>query len=237
MQLKSLGLLHAVRNLFPDDVSICCKEITDSHETLFPEELNFVLKAVPKRKREFIAGRNCAHEAIKELGLARTPILVGADREPIWPIKIAGSITHDGGYCIAVIAKKCHIAHLGVDMTMREALDDDVARLICTPREIKRIKALRSTDHELDPYKLTFSVKESIYKCLFPLVKEVFDFQEVEICLQPSLFEPQAANGKASVSVEFLSDRLHFARNLDLNIRLCVYGPYIVTSAWIAGTV
>ena len=71
---------------------------------LRPEERAYVESAVPRRVREFAAGRQCARLALRELGGPDEAIPVGLSRQPKWPPGIVGSITHTVGYCLAVVA-------------------------------------------------------------------------------------------------------------------------------------
>ena len=50
-----------------------------------------------KRLKEFSVGRKCARNALSHLGFNDPPILIGTNREPIWPKNICGSITHCRG--------------------------------------------------------------------------------------------------------------------------------------------
>src|SRR4051812_2128234 len=65
-------------------------------EPLFSEELEVVSRAVAKRKREFALGRMCAHRALSALGVPACGLPMAADRSPVWPSGIVGSITHSG---------------------------------------------------------------------------------------------------------------------------------------------
>src|SRR5215469_3139377 len=68
---------------------------------LAPEEAAHVARAVPKRVGEFAAGRACARRALEQLGVPDFVLRVGPHREPIWPVGMAGSITHTAGFCAA----------------------------------------------------------------------------------------------------------------------------------------
>ena len=48
---------------------------------LLPEEEAFVANVVPKRRREFTAGRICARKALEVLGVRNFPVLRGKDRQ------------------------------------------------------------------------------------------------------------------------------------------------------------
>ncbi|WP_435608680.1 4'-phosphopantetheinyl transferase family protein [Pseudomonas knackmussii] len=136
-------------------------------------------RAVAKRRAEFLAGRLCARASIGQLqNMAVAPGLA-ADRSPIWPAGLCGSITHGDGWAAAVVAPRSQWQGLGLDV---ESLLDDAraTRLVeelLTPAERER----------LDPallgftVTLTFSLKESLFKALYPLVGKRFYFEHAEL--------------------------------------------------------
>src|SRR5450631_1635810 len=75
-------------------------------ELLLPEEAAGLGRAVPERQQEFAAGRLCARRALEELGFAGFALLAQADRQPLWPAQIVGSITHTNGLCAAVVGRR-----------------------------------------------------------------------------------------------------------------------------------
>src|SRR5690606_17543759 len=52
------------------------------------------LKALNKRQTEFLAGRICAHEALRRLTGAPLILPVAEDRSRCWPAGVVCSITH-----------------------------------------------------------------------------------------------------------------------------------------------
>ncbi|QYZ65451.1 MAG: 4'-phosphopantetheinyl transferase superfamily protein [Gammaproteobacteria bacterium (ex Lamellibrachia satsuma)] len=142
------------------------------------KEEALIAGSVHKRRREFRAGRHCAHQALKCLGLEVTPLLRGERREPIWPQGYLGSISHCDGYALAACALQGDIVGIGIDVEPLSPLKRDVEQLIHTERERRFMQA----NPEI-PERLIFSAKESLYKCYYPLVKQFFDFQEVELAI------------------------------------------------------
>lgn len=149
--------------------------------------------AVQKRKAEFIAGRYCARAALAQLdGCACTANRglttgIGANREPLWPHGIVGSITHTHGYASAMVAYRNKVRALGVDSEawIEPKSADNVSEYILTPRERKSEQMLL-LDSQLHYLTLVFSAKESLFKCLFPLVNRFFDFHSAIITPRPS---------------------------------------------------
>jgi 4'-phosphopantetheinyl transferase EntD len=190
-----------------------------------PEEAAFVRNAVAKRKREFAAGRNCARRALLILGVEPGPVLVGSHREPIWPPGVVGSLTHCGAYCAAAVAREEQFVGLGVDAEASDSLDPKLISMVCTPGEVEWVKNHEAPPHG-DWHKVIFSAKESVYKCIFPLVRRVLEHHEVEIRLDRSSHR---------FSVQLLFESHDVLRGLaPLRGRYAIGYEYIVTGVSIA---
>lgn len=147
---------------------------------LYPEELDCIGNAVPKRRREFTAGRLCAREVLKRLGIDAFPLLVGPERVPLWPPNIVGSISHCNNLCVVAATADKGIAGLGLDVEEVEPLEASVKDLVCTENE-KQWIAHTPTPGGSDWAKIIFSAKESLYKSLFPLTQIHLDFMDVQV--------------------------------------------------------
>lgn len=162
------------------------KATPDMYSNLgLPEEEQQIHKAVSKRQREFRAGRNSARAAIKKLApdntrLAHAAILIGKAREPLFPSSISGSISHTDSICLAACALKNEVASLGIDVENNTPLASHLFSAIYTQGE----KALIEGSNSL-PDTLVFSIKESLFKCLYPFVQVYFDFLDAQITLLP----------------------------------------------------
>ena len=213
----------AITKILPAEVYVCCKLINDDNGELFDVEMEFIKNAVEKRVMEFTAGRIAVRNILEKIGYKNFPILQGKLREPVWPSELSGSITHDGDYCIVAISYKSKVSLLGIDLTTDKKLDRDLVNLICTEDEIIFIESRDAQFKNIDIYKLIFSIKESIYKCLFPLVGEIFDFHDVCVFIQPS---------EGSVSIKLKDISVFDNLDINLNITYCLIGDYIFTVAW-----
>ncbi|RRV16013.1 4'-phosphopantetheinyl transferase family protein [Pseudomonas saudiphocaensis] len=139
-------------------------------------------QAVSKRQTEFLAGRLCAHEALRRAtGVASIPA-VGEDRAPCWPAGVVGSITHGAGWAAAVAARAEQWRGLGLDVErlLASTRADRLAGEILTPRELESYGDLDDSQRAT-LVTLTFSIKESLFKALYPLVNKRFYFQEAEV--------------------------------------------------------
>ncbi|MBK3867715.1 4'-phosphopantetheinyl transferase superfamily protein [Pseudomonas stutzeri] len=141
-----------------------------------------VPKGIGKRQTEFLAGRLCACEALHRLTGMRFVPTVGEDRAPQWPVGVVGSITHGAGWAGVVVARQTNWRGLGLDIERMLAAGraDRLASEILTSRELA-IHAPQGDSERAELVTRTFSLKESLFKALYPLVKRRFYFQDAEV--------------------------------------------------------
>lgn len=158
-------------------------------------ELPSALKgAVDKRRADFLAGRACVLELYKTQNVT-LPLPVYIERSgPLWPEGWVGSISHtwlgDEGIAAAVLAPQEKAFALGHDL---EGLisEETLARI----RKSILFSGEEWCQSPLD-MTLAFSLKESIYKALNPLLNRFIGFDEVAILQRESgvlEFEPRGA--------------------------------------------
>lgn len=170
---------------WPDDSSDChCLTLRYSPDdetgaNITPALPAQLLRAGPKRKAEFLAGRKCAAEAIRRLtGRAFFPGM-GEDRAPIWPEGVVGAISHSSDRAIALAGSGSRFLGIGIDIEKRLTEEEarDIASQALTAHE------LHSLGNIVDPFMtgLIFSAKESLFKALYPTVKRLFFFEAAEL--------------------------------------------------------
>lgn len=169
--------------LLPANVA-AAERFGDFSGTLLKEEREALGSAVPVRQMEFAAGRSCAREALQILGAPEHPILRGANREPIWPEGVVGSITHCRGYCAAAVAYADRVPTLGIDAEIDEPLPDGVLPLIARKEEADGLLVCGSA-FQRNWDRLLFSAKESTYKAWYPITDRWLDFDEVRVDINP----------------------------------------------------
>lgn len=159
--------------------------------TFNPERLNAAdfgrcaiepVRGVAKRQAEYLAGRLCAREALRRVtGTAAVPAC-GEDRAPQWPAGALGSITHGSGWAGAVVGNSADWRGLGLDIEqiMPASRAERLVGEILTPAELFRLEALPS-EQRAQRISLTFSLKESLFKALYPQVLRHFYFQDAEL--------------------------------------------------------
>jgi len=136
-----------------------------------------------KRRAEFLAGRICAQQAL--LCLTGTPYMPqqGSGRLPAWPQGFVGSISHSKGLAAAVVAHRSVYRSLGMDLEQTladEDCTDELIHSVLTPAEQAHLAVLHTLARG-EKLTLAFSIKESIFKALYPLVHTYFGFKDVEL--------------------------------------------------------
>jgi 4'-phosphopantetheinyl transferase EntD len=148
---------------------------------LFPEETSLIARAVEKRRREFMTGRACARNALRQLGIAPVAILKGARGEPLWPLGIVGSITHCQGYRASAVALASNVISIGIDADEDAPLAEGLLERIAFGPELE----LAGRDDPASLDQLLFCAKEAVYKAWFPLTRRSLGFKDVEVTIDP----------------------------------------------------
>lgn len=151
---------------------------------LLPEEEAIVAGASSRRRREFATGRYCAHQALAKLGVTGKPVLTGANREPLWPAGIVGSITHCPGYWAAAVARDDEYASIGIDAEPNLPLPARVLEVIALPQEVARLPALAAAGPRVCWDRLLFCAKESVFKAWFPVTGRWLGFSDADVVIE-----------------------------------------------------
>ena len=98
---------------------------------------------------------------------------------PVWPDGVVGSITHTQAAAVAAIASTSRFRALGIDLQEIREIRADFCERIGNAEEAAWCKSVP----ELQPTRTLslFSGKESIYKALYPFVREYFGFSAAEL--------------------------------------------------------
>jgi len=184
-------------DLLPPDFAVEWGDPRQPSPPLFPEEQALVASAVEKRRLEFARGRHCARAALRRLGVADAPLLTGAQREPLWPAGVVGSITHTSGICLAAVARAEHYAGVGIDVEPAAPLELGLAQRIAREAEMNALGSMPP----LLAARLVFSAKEAFYKCQFYSSRQFLDFDAVAVKLE----------ARGEFSVKLLVDAAPFA--------------------------
>jgi len=188
--------MSLLRSLLPQFVS--CEEAFEdiAGAQLYPEEEPLVARAVGKRRREFTTTRHLARLALARHGHGDGPLLTGPGREPLWPSRVVGSLTHCDGYRGAAVAHRTSVASVGIDAEPHAPLPPDVVRQVVLPQERAAWSGL-SPDVAWD--RLLFSAKESVYKAWYPLTGRWLGFEDAVLRLQPTSSDALAGEFEATL--------------------------------------
>ncbi|MCB9744501.1 MAG: 4'-phosphopantetheinyl transferase superfamily protein [Alphaproteobacteria bacterium] len=150
-----------------------------------------VLNQLPEAEREhaltlggyrqvsFVGGRLALHRAVRVMGRRSGPVLPGHGGMPQLPEGVAGSITHKRTLAVALAARECHGA-LGVDLEDLHPPRMGVAPRVLRPEELAAVEALPE-HRRWTGVVLRFSLKEALYKALYPYVQRYVDFMEASV--------------------------------------------------------
>ncbi|UTW08552.1 4'-phosphopantetheinyl transferase family protein [Pseudomonas benzenivorans] len=140
------------------------------------------VRGVAKRQSEYLAGRLCAREALRRLTGEGLVPAVREDRAPQWPAGLVGSISHGNGWAGALVARGEAWRGLGLDIeqVLSSVRAERLAAEILTPGELQQLQALPA-EQRAWRVSLTFSLKESLFKALYPLVLRRFYFHDAEL--------------------------------------------------------
>lgn len=146
--------------------------------TPIPEQ---IMASSRKRCAEFIVGRYLAELGLKDLGVIEPSVLIGANREPLWPVGMVGSISHTDDEAIAIVARGHSIKYLGIDIEKCFCINLtlEIGEMVLTPTELAFRDSCRLSPEFFTT--LVFSAKESLFKALFYEVGCYFDFKVAEI--------------------------------------------------------
>jgi len=157
--------------LFPPGVTLAVAEPGDDETPLGPGEAALVSRAVERRRRDFTAGRACAHAALHAVGRATPTIGAHPERDPVWPAGVVGSITHTDGWVAAAVTRSDVFAGVGLDAEAATPLDPAIVDLVCGPGEPRDPMAAKAV----------FCAKEAVYKAVFPATRTFLEFHDVEV--------------------------------------------------------
>lgn len=138
-------------------------------------------RAVSKRKAEFVAGRYCAQQCLAFYSIPIMDILVGKNREPLWPQTIQASITHSDGYALCVAGSPQVYDGLGVDI---ESIIPSARAVKLQEQIVTGAEVALSSQHGMPHHffvTLAFSAKESLFKAIYKDVGRFFGFDAAHV--------------------------------------------------------
>lgn len=141
-----------------------------------------IAQARVERKNEYLCGRVLAQAVLNHHFGLDQPITSMHEPLPIWPTHVLGSISHSQNKLI--VALSSHAVYLGIDIEhwVTSEFAQESAHLILTPSEFDLWKSKAVDFFDFAHYvSLIFSVKESLYKAVYPTAKQYIDFLEASV--------------------------------------------------------
>lgn len=212
---------QTLRQWLPDECGVAALATEPPLPELPLIEAAEVANAVEVRRHEFALGRMAARAAMHSIGLPPAPIARGADRAPVWPSGVVGSIAHHARIAIAAVARSDRIRAIGIDLEGDAAVAEPLWRQVLTPTEVTFVKE-RGGDAPERWATAIFALKEAFYKFQYPLTRQWLDFQEVDVVLD---LNAETATVKTYRPIA-MSERWNDA----LTGRFCI-GPSLILTA------
>lgn len=160
-------------------------DLSKTHHLHIVQQLEHPLKiaqAHPKRQQEYLCGRVLTQAVLSDhFGLDQS-ITSMHEHLPIWPSHVLGSISHSKNKLIVALSNNA--VYLGIDIEhwVTSEFAQESAHLILTPSEFDLWKSKACEFFDFAHYvSLIFSIKESLYKAVYPTAKQYIDFLEASI--------------------------------------------------------
>lgn len=146
------------------------------YQVTFP---NAIRASVLKRRAEYFAGRFLCRQLLLHRGLA-PQVEYGRHHQPLWPQGWIGSITHNDDVALVALTEEIYGRLLGIDLEswMSPELAAETKDLVVLPGELASLGSDWLPERLLT---LVFSAKESLFKALYPTVREYFGFDSAEL--------------------------------------------------------
>jgi len=148
-----------------------------------------VRQAVKKRRAEYLTSRWLAREVMQHCGVSDFLLQNHRDRSPIWPPGMQASLSHTDGAAALAVTRQPLCIGVDIESVMSLRTAEETAALLMSDQEEVRLRALPLPFSQAAT--LLFSLKESLYKALWPQLHQPMDFP------QASLLEADIAAGKA----------------------------------------
>ena len=144
-----------------------------------PEDLS---GSSSSRQAAYLAGRLCASDALDHAGSTERHVARDRNGAPIWPAGYRGSITHAGTHAGAVVtqAETCREVGLDFEDIGNPDAAAEIADLILTDRDRHTISEIAAFDTATATI-LIFSLKESLYKAIYPMLEVDAGFEDAEL--------------------------------------------------------
>lgn len=142
-----------------------------------PEQLR---QALHKRRAEYLASRFSVQQALATFGIDGFILTNSAARAPVWPAGLGGSLSHSRNRVCALLTRdKDRLVGIDCEQVMAGTTAREMAEMIVNPAEQQRLMALDRPFHQA--LTAVFSVKESLYKALWPYLGQFMEFSDADV--------------------------------------------------------
>jgi 4'-phosphopantetheinyl transferase EntD len=174
-------LLRALRAWFGPHAGVCVLRVGPDLVPEYELEAAAVAGAFPGRRSEFLAGRRCGRQAMRQIGFGPAAIGAGKRGQPEWPAGVVGSISHDLGLSLAVAGSSAHFGAMGIDYVGDwRKFSMDLAGLVFSRSEARSLSGAQAALKA----SVAFSAKEAVIKVVSSPLQRLVDFREIEIELE-----------------------------------------------------
>lgn len=132
-----------------------------------------------KRQAEYLASRWLAREIFSHYGIEDFILSNGSDRAPQWPDGYSGSLSHSDGQIFLITDPRGRLCGNDVEQWISPSVATEITPLLVSPREQQYLAELPAAPCQLTT--LVFTLKESLYKALWPSVGGELDFLQAEV--------------------------------------------------------
>lgn len=142
---------------------------------LSPIEAQGLERAVLSVRRASGAGRDLARALCAQIGISVAALPRAPQQYPIWPDGLRGAISHDADFAAAIVASADQFGGVGIDIEPAEDLSLDLRTMISPAEELAAFSDMPFSTKAL------FSIKEAVYKAVYPHDGIFLDFHDVKI--------------------------------------------------------
>ncbi|QDY42488.1 4'-phosphopantetheinyl transferase superfamily protein [Candidatus Pantoea soli] len=135
--------------------------------------------AAVRRKAEYLASRWLVQQQLATLGHAGFVLGNAPDRSPCWPAGLQASLSHSHGCAVMAATSAPLCVGIDVEHIMCDATVQETAELLMQPAERALLAALPLPFAQAAT--LLFSLKESLYKALWPQLHQPMDFHQATL--------------------------------------------------------
>lgn len=164
MKLSDTGLRRLDERLFACVVPVASKAVTPRDD-----EANCIADSTPRRRAQFVAGRDAARQVMIALGRSACSVGCGDGGEPLFPADLRGSISHTRELAIALIGEASEYCSVGVDIDDSRPLGEAAASGVTWKSEVALIQQVMNLAAASEAQNFALSAKEAIFKCQYSL--------------------------------------------------------------------